>query len=42
MLLYFTGSEDEDGVFTIKDVCWAECPIQKPLPELNDDRCSIS
>lgn len=32
------GSEDEDGIFTIKDVCWAECPIQKPLPELNDDR----
>ncbi|KAJ0178358.1 hypothetical protein K1T71_006181 [Dendrolimus kikuchii] len=32
------GSEDEDGVFTIKDVCWAGCNIQKPLPHINDDR----
>ncbi|CAG5025594.1 unnamed protein product [Parnassius apollo] len=32
------GSEDEDGVFTIKDVCWPECNIQKPLPELSSDR----
>ncbi|XP_026762534.2 DNA polymerase delta subunit 2 [Galleria mellonella] len=32
------GSEDEDGVFTIEDVCWAGCNIQKPLPKLSNDR----
>ncbi|XP_045541740.1 DNA polymerase delta subunit 2-like isoform X3 [Papilio machaon] len=32
------GSEDEDGIFTIKDICWPECNIQKPLPKLNTDR----
>ncbi|KAL4703295.1 hypothetical protein ACJJTC_015427 [Scirpophaga incertulas] len=32
------GSEDEDGVFSVEDVCWADCNIQKPLPILNDDR----
>nr|XP_034831492.1 DNA polymerase delta subunit 2 [Maniola hyperantus] len=32
------GSEDENGVFTIKDVCWAGCNIQKPLPVLTSDR----
>lgn len=33
-----TGSEDEDGVFSVKDVCWAGCNIQKPLPQLSNDR----
>ncbi|OWR52976.1 DNA polymerase delta small subunit [Danaus plexippus plexippus] len=32
------GSEDEDGIFTVKDVCWAGCNVQKPLPTLNNDR----
>ncbi|XP_059053766.1 DNA polymerase delta subunit 2 [Achroia grisella] len=32
------GSEDEDGVFTIEDVCWAGCSIQKPFPKLANDR----
>ncbi|XP_041987534.1 DNA polymerase delta subunit 2 [Aricia agestis] len=32
------GSEDEDGIFTVKDVCWAGCNIQKPLPTLDEDR----
>ncbi|RVE54187.1 hypothetical protein evm_001014 [Chilo suppressalis] len=32
------GSEDDDGVFTVKDVCWAGCHIQKPLPKLSADR----
>ncbi|KAM3966142.1 DNA polymerase delta subunit 2 [Aphomia sociella] len=32
------GSEDEDGVFTVDDVCWAGCNIQKPLPKLPNDR----
>ncbi|XP_063828121.1 DNA polymerase delta subunit 2 [Ostrinia nubilalis] len=32
------GSEDEDGVFSVKDVCWAGCNIQKPLPQLSNDR----
>ncbi|KOB76546.1 DNA polymerase delta small subunit [Operophtera brumata] len=32
------GSEDEDGIFTVKDVCWPGCHIQKPLPKLNEDR----
>ncbi|XP_046968581.1 DNA polymerase delta subunit 2 [Vanessa cardui] len=32
------GSEDEDGIFTVRDVCWAGSCIQKPLPKLNDDR----
>ncbi|XP_023946152.2 DNA polymerase delta subunit 2 [Bicyclus anynana] len=32
------GSEDDDGVFTIKDMCWAGCNIQKPLPVLSNDR----
>lgn len=32
------GSEDEDGIFTVKDVCWAGCGIQKPLPKLSSDR----
>ncbi|XP_072947430.1 DNA polymerase delta subunit 2 [Epargyreus clarus] len=32
------GSEEEDGVFTIKDVCWAGCNIQKPLPKIDSDR----
>ncbi|KAI5645458.1 DNA polymerase alpha/epsilon subunit B domain-containing protein [Phthorimaea operculella] len=30
------GAEEEDGVFTIKDVCWAGCNIQKPLPQGSD------
>ncbi|CAB3259773.1 unnamed protein product [Arctia plantaginis] len=32
------GSEDEDGIFTIKDVCWAGSSIQKALPKLSADR----
>ncbi|XP_053606441.1 DNA polymerase delta subunit 2 [Plodia interpunctella] len=32
------GSEEEDGVFTVKDVCWAGCGMQKPLPVLPNDR----
>ncbi|XP_049874101.1 DNA polymerase delta subunit 2 [Pectinophora gossypiella] len=32
------GSENEDGIFTVKDVCWPGCNIQKPLPTLNSDR----
>lgn len=32
------GSEDEDGIFTVRDVCWAGCNIQKPLPKLSADR----
>lgn len=32
------GSEDEDGIFTVKDVCWPGCSIQKPLPVRNEDR----
>ncbi|XP_073947271.1 DNA polymerase delta subunit 2 [Choristoneura fumiferana] len=32
------GSEDEDGIFTIKDICWAGCNIQKPLPTLDSDK----
>lgn len=32
------GSEDEDGIFTVRDVCWAGCNIQKPLPRISDDR----
>ncbi|KAG6442231.1 DNA polymerase delta subunit 2 [Manduca sexta] len=32
------GSEDEDGIFTVKDVCWAGCNIQHPLPIINNDR----
>ncbi|CAG9793807.1 unnamed protein product [Diatraea saccharalis] len=32
------GSEDIDGVFSVKDVCWAGCSIQKPLPQLSCDR----
>ncbi|CAH2039707.1 unnamed protein product, partial [Iphiclides podalirius] len=32
------GSEDVDGIFTIKDVCWPECNIQKPLPKLTSDK----
>ncbi|XP_026731631.1 DNA polymerase delta small subunit [Trichoplusia ni] len=32
------GSEDEDGIFTVKDVCWAGCGIQKPLPSISGDR----
>ncbi|XP_060802500.1 DNA polymerase delta subunit 2 [Amyelois transitella] len=35
------GSEEEDGVFTVKDVCWAGCGIQKPLPTLSNDRYII-
>ncbi|KAJ2944299.1 hypothetical protein O0L34_g18285 [Tuta absoluta] len=30
------GAEEEDGIFTIKDVCWAGCNIQKPLPHGSD------
>ncbi|XP_038206364.1 DNA polymerase delta subunit 2 [Zerene cesonia] len=32
------GSEDEDGIFSIKDVCWAGCNIQKPLPQISVDK----
>ncbi|XP_063382533.1 DNA polymerase delta subunit 2 [Cydia fagiglandana] len=32
------GAEDEDGIFTIKDICWAGCNIQKPLPKLDSDK----
>ncbi|KAH9637149.1 hypothetical protein HF086_016171 [Spodoptera exigua] len=32
------GSEDEDGIFTVQDVCWAGCGIQKPLPKLSSDK----
>ncbi|XP_075978642.1 DNA polymerase delta subunit 2 [Anticarsia gemmatalis] len=32
------GSEDEDGIFSVKDVCWAGCNIQKPLPKLSADK----
>lgn len=32
------GTEDEDGIFTVKDVCWAGCNIQKPLPKIEDER----
>lgn len=32
------GSEDENGIFTVKDVCWAGCNIQKPLPNTQEDR----
>ncbi|XP_068618471.1 DNA polymerase delta subunit 2 isoform X2 [Battus philenor] len=35
------GSEDEDGIFTIKDVCWPGCGIQEPLPKLDRDRYII-
>ncbi|XP_022129102.2 DNA polymerase delta subunit 2 [Pieris rapae] len=32
------GSEDEDGIFSIQDICWPGCNLQKPLPELTTDR----
>ncbi|KAG7296172.1 hypothetical protein JYU34_021273 [Plutella xylostella] len=32
------GSEDGDGLFTVQDVCWPECNIQKPLPKIEEDR----
>ncbi|VVC90889.1 unnamed protein product [Leptidea sinapis] len=31
------GSEDEDGVFSVIDVCWPGCMLQKPLPKLEND-----
>ncbi|GBP15405.1 DNA polymerase delta small subunit [Eumeta japonica] len=32
------GSEDDDGIFEVKDICWPDCNIQKPLPHFSDDR----
>lgn len=32
------GSENEDGIFSVEDVCWAGCGIQKPLPKMESDK----